>query len=537
MKVIRNILIAIILIAIIIWAAFGPGLRIYLSRNGSSITAEIERRSGDHIRIGSLAGDLWSGITAERVVIYADKDPAHLPLLSADRIICHLALLSLLRKDLTPASVHVDGFNAVLHVAADGEIALPEWQIQTAGGTSDILHAGFSIAGGVRKAIAITCENGVLEIHKQFPMLTESVDVEFTQLEGGGEFVVDEGLRIDEIKGKYLVTDVTLHGYVPVDEDEPVDIRASIGDVKMTSLFRDIDPLFRGNAYLPTGTASGNMTIGGSREHLEIGGDLRLSEATVAKVQVDIATAHAAYSAGVVDLTQVSLEAYGGTAAATGRINLLTDDPLWSIVGTFNEMDLPSYLNSNGYYSYEVSGGFSGTIEARGDFSNADNLACEISIECPEGTFLTPFSDRFISRTQRITDVVPITDDDLGVFDELAVDARIRHSSIIVERFHFVSNDLQVEAAGQIGFDKSISARGGLSVPLDKARQHPRFGSFAGFLPDSMNRVSLEFSLSGYLYDLDYDAELADNLLNWLLDEGSDLAHDLGDSFTGFDFN
>ena len=46
MKVIRNILIAIILIAIIIWAAFGPGLRIYLSRNGSSITAEIERRSG-----------------------------------------------------------------------------------------------------------------------------------------------------------------------------------------------------------------------------------------------------------------------------------------------------------------------------------------------------------------------------------------------------------------------------------------------------------------------------------------------------------
>jgi hypothetical protein len=536
LRIVIRILIVLTLLPIIVWAVFGPGMRFYLSRNGMRIIEDIKIRSDDHVLIGSLSGDLWSGVKAERVAVYSDKDPAHLPLLEADTIILRFSLLDLIRGQTTPGSIHIKGFNSSVHIAADGTIALPEWKFRTAMQSQSSYRAGFDggAAGSAGlRGIRITCEDGVLEIHKRFPMLTESVDVELTQLEGRGEFRMDEGLNIDGIHGKYLTSDVTLEGFVPLDENEPMDLSASMSDTLLDSVFRDIDPLFRGSAYLPSGTANGTVHVAGARDNLTVNGAIELTESVLGNVKIDAADAQVAYSAGLIDLTQVMVQAYGGTAEATARINLLGEKPLWNAVSTFESINLPDYLDSNGYYTYEATGLFSGTLEARGDFDSADSLDCSIEIECGTGSYLTPFSDRFMSRMTGATGDAEITEGDLAVFNELSVLARIEESTIYVDRFHFVSNDLQVEATGQVGFDKSIHASGMLSVPLDKAKEHPRLGRYVSFLADSINRVPLEFSISGYLYDLDFNPRITDNFLRGLADHGEDFLHDIGESVSG----
>lgn len=532
MKIIRVIVIIIILVPIILWVALGPALSSFLNARASDIADEVKQRSDGNLQIDSISGDFWSGIRLEKVVVYTDKDLSYLPLIVADEVIVHLSLINLLQKDFTPVSVHISGFNAALHIEPDGTIALPEWTLAGNHNLYAPIRAGFAVSPNLDGNIHITWEDGILEIHKRFTNLTESVDVVFTQLEGSGNFIMDEGFEIESLTGDYLSTPVTVEGYVPNDKNEQIDITATIGDVRFNTIFRDIDPLFRGNQYLPDGIASVNIILTGRSEAIAVKGSMNLTDASVGNLKIDSATASISYNAGVIDLSEGIIQAYGGRANATGRINLLSANPLWDVICTFEELDLPEYLNENNYFSNEMTGNFAGSIEAHGDFANPDLLECTMEIECLNGSYLSPFSDRFIEMATGVSDDSVISESDMTVFNELTIRARIAQSDILVEQFHFISNDLQVEANGTVGFDKSINARGGLSVPLDKARRHPDFGHYISFLPDTLNRASLEFTLSGYIYNLKFNASPSDNLLRGLLDQGSDAAHGLGDSFT-----
>jgi hypothetical protein len=129
----------------------------------------------------------------------------------------------------------------------------------------------------------------------------------------------------------------------------------------------------------------------------------------------------------------------------------------------------------------------------------------------------------------------PLDPADLTRFDEIEVVLGIAEARINVEMFHFVSYDLNVDADGSIGFDKAIRAGGTLSVPLDKARQSRKLGRFVSFLPDSLNRAELNFSLSGFLNQMEFNAQPTTNLLRGIIDSGGDLLHDLGGGFRGND--
>jgi hypothetical protein len=532
-KKLRNFIFIVIAIIILFWVALGPGMRVWLGSQSQSIIGQIEARSDDHVKIGTIGGDFWSGIRLGRVIIYADKDPQHLPLLRADTVILKFSLANLLRRNFMPVSVDVRGFDAVLHISPDGTLILPEWEFRTAMSQTRPLHAGFTLSTGKSDSVLITCSDGILEIHKKFPEIPEMVDIVFTQLAGSGEYKIDEGLNVEEITGMYLITPIEVSGYVPADKSEPLDIDATIGDVRLDSIFRDLDPLFRDNEYLPDGNAEGEIHLDGPGDHPAITAHVKLTDASLGNINIDMAETSVAYSAGVVDLTGMTAQAYDGTMTGSGRINLLSETPLWTAICNFDSLDLPQYLEENGYLRYAMSGQFSGTVDARGDFSNADSLDCDVQIRSQNGQFLTPFSPRLLSSVQGAPLPAEITDEDMADFDDIDVRARIRNSRIVIQRFHFVSNDLQVEAGGSIGFDKTISADGGLSVPADLARQHPNFGRFARMLPDSINRVSLEFSITGTIGSPQFNPKLTENLLRGLTDQGSDLGHDLLGSISG----
>ena len=516
----------------VFWLALGPGLRMYLDARSPAIIEDLKLKSDGNLLLDSISGDFWNGIKVEKLVVYTDKTLAYLPLITADEIVARLSLTRLFQGDFTPASIHIAGFNAALHMEPDGTLALPQWTISINEDHTKLLHAGYPAPSGSISDIDITCENGILEIHKRFSSLPESVDVVFTDLVGSGNFKPDEGFEIESLEGDYLSTPVLVEGFIPADENEPVDITATIGDVAFNTIFRDIDPLFRGNQYLPEGITSGSINLSGAMEELSVSGNMILTDASLGNVKVDQATALITYNAGVIDLSQGVIRAYGGEANATGRINLLSENPIWSVVCTFQELDLPSYLEQNGYFSNEMTGNFTGAIEAGGDFTNPDSLECTVEIACVDGIYRSPFSDRFMNLTRGIIDESTVSEADMTEFSDLTIRAMISHSNIQVESFHFVSGDLQIESNGVVGFNKSINASGGMSVPLDRARQHPDFGRYVNFLPDSLNRVSLEFTLSGFIYDLKFSASPTDNLLRGLLDQGSDLLHDLGGSFT-----
>jgi len=531
-KRLRILLIIVILAPILVWAIFGPGMRVYINGKSGRIIRDIETRSDGHVKVGAVRGDLWSGVTAERVIVYADKDPAHLPIVRADKATLRFSLLDLLRRDFTPTRIHVDGFEVALHIGTDGKIVLPQWTFRMSSARVPSILAGIAPPPGSAKGIRITCENGVLEIHKRFPNMTESVDVAFSRLEGAGRYVTKQGLWIDSVTGLYFTTPIEFKGYVPADSKEPMDLDADVGEVNLVTVFRDLDPLFRESAYLPEGKAQCAIHVEGAKDQISVSGALQLSEALLGNVKIDNAKGDVAYSAGVVDLTGLTADAYGGKVEGTGRINLLAETPIWSAKCTFDSVDLPAYLDENGYLKYEMKGAFSGSVDASGDFASADTMTCTTLITSSDGTFLSPFSDRFLSMTQGAPQDTPISPEDFAPYKELEVRARIEEAEIIVERFHFVSDDLQVEARGLVGFDKTVSAAGGLSVPLDRARRHPKIGPFVSFLPTSMSRVSLAFSVTGSVDAPVFSARPAQNLLEGLLDQGSDLAHDLGGAVT-----
>ncbi len=536
MKAFKIILVVITLVPLLIWAAGGPILRAFLNKNSHAIISDVEVKSDNHIKIGSVSGDLWSGIKLERIIVYADKDPEHLPLLTADEIHLKISIWDVFNEDVTPTSIHIQGFNAVLHIDDEGNIILPEWELQTARSHPEPHLAGYSFSRNSSEAVLITCEDGLLEIYKRFPGLTESVDIVFTQLEGSGEYVYQDGFYIDSITGDYLSTPISVSGYVPQESSETMNVSATIGEVNLPSLFRDIDPLFRDNEYLPGGLAQGGIHMAGPSGHLAVAGTIELANASVGNIQVDVARGSVAYSAGVIDLTAVTAEAYGGAITGSARINMLSEVPIWTSVCTFQELDIPAYLTDAEYLAYEMTGEFAGVIDARGDFVNPDSLSCTVELRSGGGRFLTPFSEKFltVAGVAKSTDI-EITDEDLADYDILVLNATIQQSSIGLDRFHFVSTDLEVDARGQVGFDKTISASGGLTVPADLARRHPRFGTFMEFLPDTLNRVSLEFEISGTLSEPKFEPMLTENFLLGLLDQGSDLGHDVLDSFTGLD--
>jgi hypothetical protein len=526
----RIVIIVVLLAAILVWIALGPGLRRFLETNGSMITSEVSRRTDDHVRIESLSGDYWSGIVIEGMIIYTDRDPAHRPLLEADRVVLHVPLSAIINREITASSVHISGFTVALHIDADGLIALPDWKISEspANGTKP-LFAGW-IPAQNRKGIDITCDNGVLEIYKKFPNLTETVKVNFTQLAGSGEFFEGEGARIDSITGDYLAAPLEITGWIPSDSDEPMELSLNLGEVGFSTVFRDIDPLFRGSRYLPTGAASLTLHFGGTREIPEIAGNVDLSETTVGNVKLNAAHADVAYSAGVVDLTNLTAEAYEGSIEGTGRVNLLAESPIWQADCTFEDIDLAEYLDQNGYYAYEVDGPFAGSAQASGDFASPASLQIDAQLTSDGGRYLSPFSDRFLNIASGQPNAGEPSEADLTTYDDVAIDVRVRESQILVDRLHFVSHDLQLEAHGWIGFDHTLSGSGGFTIPMDKARLHPRLRNLVTLLPSTIDRVALEFSISGELGNVRINPRIGENFLSGILDRVDDLYHDIGDA-------
>lgn len=131
------------------------------------------------------------------------------------------------------------------------------------------------------------------------------------------------------------------------------------------------------------------------------------------------------------------------------------------------------------------------------------------------------------------TPSTPVQQSDLVNFDDAEMQLNIKDSRITVDKFHFASHDLGIDATGHLGFDKSIAASGNLTVPMDKAKQNRKLSRFVAILPDSMDRISLDFSLSGYLSNIQFNAEPSANLLKGILDQGGDLLHGLGNALKG----
>ena len=533
LKHLRILTFGIIIIVILIWIALGPGMRKFLETNGSSIINEVKQRSDDHILIDRISGDFWSGVLIERLIIYADHDPEHLPLLEADMVTLKIPIGAILRREWEASSIHINGFNAVLHIDTEGKLALPDWTFRTARTDStQPLTAGLSSIGK-NSGIQISCENGVLEIFKRFPNLTETVNVHFTQLEGRGEYIDGEGVTVESMTGDYLSTPLSFSGLIPIDENEDMRFQVILGEIGLSTVFRDIDPLFRGSSYFPTGTASLELLLSGTRDYPVVTGALNLVNTTAGNIVLTAAHADIAYSAGVIDLTDMTADTYGGTMNGSGLINLLSTEPLWQADCSFENIDLAEYLDSNGYYAYEVDGGFSGSADVRGDFSSPDSLEIDAVITSSGGRFLSPFSDRFMNPAMYALERSEPSEADMTTYSSASIEALIQDSVIRIDRFQLQSHELQVEAHGYIGFDHSISASGGLTIPLDKARDHPKLGGVVGFLPDTLQRVALEFSLSGWLHDMEFNPQIGENFLRGILDRTDDAYHDLADSVTG----
>jgi hypothetical protein len=531
----RTFFTLLIAIAVLVWLALGPGARIWLTSQSPKIVSEIKSKYQNRVLIGSVDGDFWSGVHLNKVVVLADDNPNHLPILESDKVTLGFSFTSLLSGDFSPNRIHLDGFDAVLYIAEDGSVVLPDWL--SSAPIAKPLHAGFALPSLNGGNIRITCENGVLEIIKRFPASTEiiePVDLSVTRLAGSLTYVPGIGVTIETLTGDYLASPVTVRGEVPTDSDGSFDITANVGDLQLSSFFRDVEPLFQGSHYLPNGVASSELHFQGTRNLPTITGALDLVNTTIGNVTVDSSTAAVAYSAGVIELSGITSHAYGGSVKGDGSINLLSNPPVWRLKCDFEQVDLGKYLDANGYYAYGISGGFSGEADAGGDFKSKEALTCDATIRGTGGSYLSPFSSRFTMISGEPADPsTPLDPADLTRFDDIEAVLGIAQAKINVKTFHFVSNDLNVDADGNIGFDKSIQATGILSVPLDKARQSRKLGRFVSFLPDSMDRAELYFTLSGFLNQMEFNAQPTANLLRGMVDQGGDLLHDLGGAFQG----
>ncbi|HEX9744319.1 MAG TPA: hypothetical protein VGB30_02735 [bacterium] len=539
MKPVRVILTIILIVIVLGTIVLGPGTSAYLKSRGSDITRMIGSRTDGNVIVNKIRGNFFSGFTLEKVVVYSDKSEEYLPLLSADTVKCRLTLMNILTWDFTPGEVQVDGFDSALHVGEDGKMVLPDWEVQTSQArTVRPFIAGYVLAGSGNKEINVFLKSGVLEVYKKFPGHPEPVDLVITQLQGDGIYYTEGGLQINSITGDYQSSPVTVQGYVATDESKENDVELDFGELNFSTIFRDIDPLFRNSQFLPTGNTSGSVHLAGGLKTPEVTGNLAFSDSTFANVSIESAETSFSYSAGVLDLSGIRADSYGGILTATGQLNLLSTVPRWELMGEFQNLDFAKYIDQIGYrHSYELNGLFSGEIIASGDFLHPENLDVGISLNSDSGTFLSPFSDGMM---QGLAGAV-LSDESRAAsyvdYDQLEILARIDNRKINLERFHFLSYDLQVEATGQVGFDHSISASGGMSVPLDKARQHPQFGQYIRFLPDSVNRATLDFTLSGHLEDIKFNPKVSDNFLRGVLDDGDDLVSDRVDEIKGFDFD
>ncbi|HDS30095.1 MAG TPA: hypothetical protein ENN67_03540 [Firmicutes bacterium] len=336
---------------------------------------------------------------------------------------------------------------------------------------------------------------------------------------------------MNSITGNYLASPIAISGWIPEGEENPIDLTTSIGNFNFTTVFRDLDPLLRGSKFLPTGTGSLLLTLNGSKKLPEIAGTLDLADTTAGNAFVNAAHVDVSYSAGVVDLINVTAEAYEGSIEATGRINLLPANPTWQIDCTFANIDLAQYLDSNGYYAYEVNGPFSGTASGKGDFISQDSLQMDAEVKSSSGKYLSPFSSRFMNIAAGTSNPGKADESELTDYDDIQINLRVRESRINVDRLHFVSNDLQLEARGWIGFDHTLSGSGGFTIPLDKAKLHPKLRTVVALLPSSVNRVSLEFSIGGTLENVKINPKIGENFLKGVLDRAGDALNIPGNLF------
>jgi len=519
----------VILIAIVIAVplVLGPGFRIWLRGSEKEIIGQITEQTDGLVAIEGIDGDYLSGITAKNMVVYSGKDIDRLPLITADKAWFKIPLGNLLNRSYLPSRIEIDGFEVHLYISETGEVELPDFKISNSQ-KSPVYLAGFAAKISTGR-IPIEARNGIVEIHKSFPGIAGAVNISFFQAGGSGTYD-HTGVEITEFTAEYLASPVKINGYVPFDEKAEINVTGKIDQVNLSSVFRNFEPIFEGSPYLPDGVAGTTINVKGEKNKLSVSGTFALADATLGNANITSADSSFTYSAGVIDLSDFNADVYGGTLTGNGTINLLSETPLWNAESEFQSVDIPGYLESVRYLKYEVTGDFSGNMTASGNFLNPDDMVVSIEIKSDGGKFLSPFCDRFMNLTNGQVNNSPVSEAELAVYTELETSAHIANSDIIIDRLNFMSDDLQIDGNGTIGFDKKISAGGDLSVPLDKAKAHPKFGSYVGFLPDRIGRVTLDFTISGTLITPKFSANPTENLLRGLMDQSSDILHDIGDA-------
>jgi len=532
---VKIILSVVVILLVAIYLALGPGLRIWINSNVDTISSNVSTRTDDLVHLGGLDGDFFSGFTATNVAVYSDKDINHLPLLTADRIIFTIPIGNILNSTFFPSRVEMHGYQVNVYIDEDGEVALPDLKLSFAP-NPPVRHAAM-VPGPQLMKFPWACSGGVIEVHKRFTGVSETVNIVFFRSGGYGKYIEDTGIEITSFTAEYFSTPFELSGSIPFDEITPVDLTCSTEPVNLSSVFRNFEPIFHSSPYVPDGSAELTINVKGQKEHLEAFGTFKLTETKFGNAKIDNTWGEVSYSAGVININNFEADTYGGMLSGTATVNLLSETPRWDANCNFQTVDIPAYLEANGFLRYPMTGEFSGSVTAQGSFSDPGDLQISVNLNSSGGKFLSPFCEKLMRPAQLQPSEIQITDDDLAEFSNLATDARIINSEILIDRLRFVSEDLQIEGNGLIGFDKSIVAGGGLSVPLQLAKAHPRFGTFVAFLPDSLNRVALEFSVRGSIAEPEFSANPSENLLMGLADNSSDLMHDIGSSLTDLDGN
>ncbi len=393
-----------------------------------------------------------------------------------------------------------------------------------------ILTAGISTPPYIINNIKCSFKNGQVNLHKEFESIRDEVSLAFLDVGGEVIYTPDGTIEIVTMDCDYLATPLKINGSFPAVSESDVDITVTTENIYLTSVYNDFEPILGDSLYLPDGDLGCTVNISGPPDNLEIMGTAVLTDSTIANLSIPTASCNFVFASGVLDLDQFSAGAYGGRLNASGHVNFLSEYPIWSVDGEFSDMDIPSYLRDNGYLKYELTGEFDGQLSAGGDFHNRNSLECTVSISSDGGEFLTPFSEKFMATAQGAVDESPVDESDLAEYSILETDAEIRQSRIIINRFRLVSEDLQIEANGTVGFDKTVNCEGALSIPVARAKRHPTFGQWVDFLPDSLERASLVFEVTGTLDQPELSASPTENLIRGIVDNSSDLLHDIGRS-------
>lgn len=530
MKNVRRLLVFILIfLPLLIWFALGPALRIYLESNPQFIIDKIKKSSDNYVLVKSITGDYWSGFILNDVIVYTDNNPEHLPFLDAQKVIFHLPIKNLLLRQFIPSSIQIDNFNVALHIAEDGSIALPSWVSELAADSNyQLMRSGISGWNVIHDDIAITFENGVLEIIKRFPLkstnLTEPVEIAFTQLAGSAIYSAKTGISIQSFTGKYLVSQLTLTGNFGLNPGAQLSLTASLGKISLADLYKDIDPLFRGNELLPPGNVSIVLNITGTSKTPKVDGYFMLDSCKIGNALIDQAKSAFSYASGIINIKTFQASTHKGNIQGTATINLLKKSPLWESDFILQGINIGEYLDSNGFFAYGFTGDFFGSMKLSGNFVDLDSFKCDFSIHSSDGKYLSPFSDRFISIGLGNDSKAPINETDLTDYKEVRIDGYIDGSIIYVRTFRLRSNDLDVNAEGRIGFDRSIEAAGELSAPLNNARQNKKLSPFVSMISKSKERVNLVFNLSGHLNNIKFIAQPSNEMLEKMFESDNNFS-------------